>query len=192
MKVRIHHIVSVMPTKLDKIRQETQKVANLQLLTQQITEGWPDSIKQTNCSIRPYWSVRHDIAIDDGVLLVGSRILIPTTLRQDILRQIHNGHQGMEKCKLRVYWPGIYRDIENIVQECQSCQKYQRSQPREPMINMEVPPRTWRTLGADLFHHDKTWYLIFSDYCSKFPFIRILDDLTANTVTKLNRVLFQK
>ena len=91
MKVRIHHIVSVMPTKLDKIRQETKKDANLQLLTQQITEGWPDSIKQRNCSIRPYWSVRHDIAIEDGVLLVGSRILIPTTLRQDILRQIHNG-----------------------------------------------------------------------------------------------------
>ena len=58
------------------------------------------------------------------------------------------------------------------------------------MINMEVPPRLWHTLGADLFHHDKTWYLIFSDYYSKFPFIHKLDDLTANTVTKLTQVLY--
>ena len=153
-----HMIVSVTPTKLDKIREETRKDANLQLLTQQITEGWPDNIKQTNRAIRPYWSVRHDIAIEDGVLLVGSRILIPATLRQDILQQIHNGHQGVGKCKLRakssVYWPGIYHDIENIVDECQACQKFQRSQQREPMISMEVPPRPWPTLGTDLFHHD--------------------------------------
>jgi transposase InsO family protein len=55
---------------------------------------------------------------------------------------------------------------------------------------MEVPPRPWHTLGADLFHHDKVWYLIIADYYSKFPFIRKLDNLTASTITRVSRVLF--
>ena len=194
MKVRIHHVVSVTPTKLELIRQETATDMTLQLLKQQVTDGWPDSIKKIQCSIRPYWSVRDDVAIEDGTVLVGSRIVIPNSLRQNILQQIHSGHQGIDKCKLRakscVYWPGIYKDIDNMVTNCHACQKYQRSQQREPMISMEVPPRPWHTLGADLFHHDKVWYLIIADYYSKFPFIRKLDNLTASTITRVSRVLF--
>ncbi|XP_038077275.1 uncharacterized protein K02A2.6-like [Patiria miniata] len=111
-----------------------------------------------------------------------------------ILQQIHSDHQGMEKCKLRmkstVYWPGVYKDIRNIVTACQPCQKYQRSQQRELMMVTEVPPRPWHTLGTDLFFHDKTWYLIIADYYSKFPFICKLDNLTVSTITRVLRVLF--
>uniref|UniRef100_A0ABM0M1F2 Uncharacterized protein K02A2.6-like n=1 Tax=Saccoglossus kowalevskii TaxID=10224 RepID=A0ABM0M1F2_SACKO len=158
------------------------------------SKGWPDSIKKVLSVLRPYWSVRDDISIEDGTVLTGSRILIPTALRDDILQQIHKGHLGMEKCKLRakssVYWPGIYKDIDNLVANCTSCQKFHNLQQKEPIIPTEAPPSPWHTVGADLFYTNNTWYLIIANYYSKFPFIRKLENLRASTIIRLTKVLF--
>ena len=39
--------------------------------------------------------------MSDGLLLKGSRLVIPVTLRADTLDRIHAGHQGITKCKER-------------------------------------------------------------------------------------------
>ena len=63
--------------------------------------------------------MRDDISVEDGILLLGSRVIVPESLRGNILQQIHEGHLGIEKCKLRakscVYWPNIYREIETLI-----------------------------------------------------------------------------
>ena len=47
-------------------------------------------------------------------------------MRTDVLNQIHEGHMGVSKCRLRawtsVYWLGIYGEIEDIVGQCEICQ----------------------------------------------------------------------
>ena len=41
---------------------------------------------------------------------------------------LHTGHLGMVKMKGRaretVFWPGITKEIEDIVYNCESCQRY--------------------------------------------------------------------
>ena len=45
---------------------------------------------------------------------------------------------GIEKTKLRarksMFWPGVNREIEDMVKLCNICTKNQRKQEREPMI----------------------------------------------------------
>jgi len=48
-----------------------------------------------------YREVRGDLSVVDGMLLKQNRIVIPQSLRQDMLSRIHGGHLGMEKCKRR-------------------------------------------------------------------------------------------
>jgi hypothetical protein len=112
MQVKIHHLVEFSPVELQQIKEETAKDGTLQILSEQVLQGWPDSIKKTQQVIKPYWNNRDDISIQEGVLLLGSRIIVPKSLWQKIMQEIHSGHQGMQKCKLRakscVYWPGIY------------------------------------------------------------------------------------
>lgn len=64
-----------------------------------------------------------------ALLLRGNRIVIPHSLRQVILQRIHEGQLGIEKCKRRardtVYWPGINKDIENMIGKCETCKKFQ-------------------------------------------------------------------
>ena len=131
---------------------------------------------------------------EDGIVLLGSRVIVPESLRGNILQQIHERHFGIKKCKLRakscVYWPNMYREIETLISSCNVCQKYQNSQQKEPMIPSEIPSRPWQTVTADLFHTQQSWFLIVVDYYSKSPFVRKFHNLTARAVVDETKMLF--
>ena len=50
--------------------------------------------------LKPYWPLRDDISVEDGLILLGSRVIVPESLRGNIFQQIHGGHFGIEKWKL--------------------------------------------------------------------------------------------
>ena len=98
------------------------------------------------------------------------------------------------KCKLRakdaVYWPGIYKDIEEMVQTCGPCREFSNAQAKCPMIEVEIPPYPWHTLGADLFQVDGKWYLLVTDCFSKVPFVRPLPNTGAlPTIRALKNIM---
>lgn len=69
------------------------------------------------------WSrVAQERSVVDGLLLRGNRIVIPQSLRQDILRNIHAGHLGIVECRERarqgVWWPGLSKQLEELVKNC--------------------------------------------------------------------------
>ena len=41
------------------------------------------------------------MSIVDGLLMAGSRIIIPSLSQKQVLQEIHQGHQGVTKCLLR-------------------------------------------------------------------------------------------
>ena len=73
------------------------------------------------------------------------RIIIPQVLQGDILAKLHASHQGAEKTKLRartsVFWKDLSKDIEYMTKSCKVCQELRPNQPREPLLQTEVPPR---------------------------------------------------
>ena len=42
-----------------------------------------------------------EITVNNGLLLKGNRIIIPSVLHLDILDKLHSGHQGISKCRER-------------------------------------------------------------------------------------------
>ena len=196
LEVRIHEMVNVKPIRMTELQKDTAEDDELKELKAQITRGWPKYIKSVPTIIRAYWPVRDDIYTLDGLIMLGQRIIIPRNHRKIVLQQIHTGHLGIEKCKLRaksaVWWPGIYPDIEQTVQACTACQVHQNSQRREPMISSDIPPRPWHTIGGDLFHFGGRWYLLLSDYYSKFPFIRQLRNQTSHAVITAMSEIFSE
>ena len=59
-----------------------------------------------------------ELSVLDGVIFYGNRILIPGSLRQEVLVILHKAHQGVEgmyhAAQHSVMWPGLYRDLEGI------------------------------------------------------------------------------
>ena len=58
------------------------------------------------------------------------------------------------------------------------------------MIPTEIPSRPWKTLSADLFYVQQSWFLIVVDYYSKFPFVKKLQNLTSGAVVNEMKMLF--
>ena len=62
------------------------------------------------------------MTVQNGLILKGTRIVIPKKMKLNILERLHTGHLGQEKCKRRaratVFWPGINKDIEKMVNQC--------------------------------------------------------------------------
>lgn len=55
----------------------------------------------------------------DGVLLQGTKIVIPVSMRSETLRFLGEGDLGIEKCERlareTLYWPNIHNDTEATV-----------------------------------------------------------------------------
>ena len=64
----------------------------------QILQKWMRQIKGEKMRKPMSYS---DLSVKDGLIMKGKRIVIPETLQQEVLEQLHKGHQGMVKCEER-------------------------------------------------------------------------------------------
>ena len=140
---------------LDQICEEMRKDPTLKLLMHYISNGWPCEWRQLSQELHDYWNYWEDMSIEDGITTKGCKILIPSTLQRKALQQIHEGHQGVEKCMLKaresVFWPAISDDICKAVERCGTCQSSSRA--AKPIGNIsKVLPHPWHTLGTNLFY----------------------------------------
>ena len=89
-----------------------------------------------------------------------------------MLKRIHEGHMGIEKCKRRarqtIYWPHINNQIEQLVGNCEECRKLLPSKPAEPLLNHPLPERPWQQVGSDLFHFGNSTYVCEGYYKTKW------------------------
>ncbi|XP_061129807.1 uncharacterized protein K02A2.6-like [Syngnathus typhle] len=165
---------------LQKIVQETAKDPLLQKVSHHLQNGWSRGV----CP--GFYPVRADLCVADGLLLRQNRIVIPQSMRQDMLQRIHEGHLGVEKCKRRareaVYWPGINKDIEEMTQQCETCLKHHYKQTKEPMLIVDPPTAPWQKVGTDLFHLHGKDYLLVIDYYSNYPEVAQLSSTSAQSV----------
>ncbi len=144
--------------------------------------GWPDSIKKVPKELKPYWSIRDELTIEDNILFKSNRVIIPQAMRKYVLEKVHLSHQGIEKtthlAKDVVYGPGLLKQIEHIVQTCPTCLKFQSKQQKEPMISHPKPDRPWQIIGSDIFELNGKKYLLLVDYYSGYFEV---DELTTTT-----------
>ena len=199
MNVQVHDIYPQFSNSiLQRIKEQTASDPELNALKEVIHSGWPSTIQQVPVPLKPYWSFRDELAVEDGIAMKSHRIIIPAILQKDILTKLHAAHQGTEKTKLRartsVYWRGLNKDIDEITKTCSTCQELHPSQQREPLIPTEVPPRAWHTIGTDLFTLEGSEYLVLADYYSKYPFVRQIPRGQSNShrVVKMLRQIFSE
>lgn len=179
--------------KFKEIQANQKNDATCQFLTQFSTEGWPAK-KALDQECRAYWQHRSDIVVEDGLLMRGSRIIIPKAMRNQVLDSIHQGHQGIVKCRARaresVWWPGLSKQIE-LVKGCTQCIQ-ETINCREPLIPTPFPERPWQQGGIDLFYLKHKWYLLVTDYYSRYPEVAPLASLSAVSVVDHMKSIFAR
>lgn len=188
------HSINVGESKKKKFVEETIKDDSLSLLKTVLENGWPTQKSTLPEKIKYFWKMKNNLLLDEGIIFLNERILVPVSMRQEILDTLHKSHQGIEKTKNRarslIYWPGIDQDIENIIGRCQVCQKYRSSNVKEPYLPHEVPNLPFDKIGMDILEIGKELYLVVNDYFSKYiEIIPIKNKKTSEIITKL-KLLF--
>ena len=161
-----------------------------------VLKGWPEQKTDLPSSVCEYWNVRDEISVHEGLLFRGSRVIVPKTLRSDMIKQIHSGHFGIEACVRRardiLYWPGMQSDIRQAVKQCKICNEHKPEQARQPMISHPVPDRPWSTISADLFTLDGRSYLIVVDHYSDFWEVDELEETTSKDIIRKLMIHFSR
>ena len=177
-----------------EIQQASSTNNHPQQLKGNIITGWQDSRDDLHVDLQPYWSYRDELAVIDGIILKGKCIIIPNSLKEQVLNQLHTNHMGIQKTKLLahecVYWPNINADIKKYIKQCVTCLQFQQTQPQERMIHHDTPLLPWEVVGADVFHYNNKNYLCIVDYNSKFPIVKRLDGLPADNPTNAVKTIF--
>ncbi len=175
------------PINIEAVKLATAQDSSMSLLKEAIYNGWPSYRKQCPIEIREYWNFRCDLVLEDGAILKGDRVVIPDSMRKQVLDTLHMGHQGETKCLLMarqsVFWPGITEEIRQSVKNCTVCNKYLPAPPKLPAMQPDLPTRPWEKLGTDIFEFSGSKYLMIVDYFSRFPVIRRLGNMTASTIS---------
>ncbi|KAK2713574.1 hypothetical protein QYM36_009452 [Artemia franciscana] len=145
-KVFVHTLFTNVPMSYSRllcIKSSTESDPDLSSLTSTVITGWPETRSSCSEKIQKYWNTRHELSIANGVVLKGDKIVIPATMRREILQQLHRSHMGMEETKQRersiVYWPGINKNIEEMINQFITCGRLQMQPQKHPLINMELP-----------------------------------------------------
>jgi hypothetical protein len=165
-------------------QKETLLDDDLQTMIGYVANGWPptSSVKE---SLRFYYSLKDGIFVHDGLLFKDNCVIVPNSLRRDMLEKVHYNHLGVNKCKARarecIFWPGMSKQIEDMVTNCNTCLQFQVSNRKEPLMPKEIPCAPFEVVGTDLFHFQNSNFLIVIDYFSKFVEFFKLSDLSSET-----------
>ena len=151
----------------------TIKDTMLQQLKSYILTSFPTSINELPTELQPYWQYRNELSVVDEVILVGSRVLIPTPLRSDVCKVLHSAHQGTTamcaRAKSAVFWPGITASINRTREQCSTCWRIAPSQPHLPPVDPVVPSYPFQAIATDYCDFEGSHYLITVDRFSNWP-----------------------
>ena len=185
-ELEVNVVLPVSDDKLQELKDATQKDEVLRKLRNFVEFGWPDHLKDVDQSVASYWDFKEYICVSDDLLFKGDRLIVPESMRAEMLKAIHQGHFGSEACKRRarevLFWPKMSQDIEAEVKTCEICNAHKKHQQKEPLHPHTVPQRPWSKVGADLFEVDGRNYLLLVDYYSGFFELDYLSDTTSKSV----------
>ena len=159
---------------LDKLLYHCSQDKDYTKLTAMVQNGFPNTRQNTPPALKTYWSLANDgqLSTQNNIVLRNQALVIPKSLRTQVLRILHSAHQGcsgmIARATQSVYWPGYQKDIQNFRLNCKSCTERAPSQPREPLILTACPSRPFEQIVSDFFQIGSHHYLIIADRFSGF------------------------
>ena len=129
------------PVTARQIQKDTIRDPLMPRIQTWILQGWPASLESLKgesyyAEAQTFCNKRTELSVQDGCLLWGNHVVVPTKCRHTITKLLHEGHQGI--CKMKalarsyLWWPGIDNQLETVVKGCNICQELGKSPTRAP------------------------------------------------------------
>ena len=176
--------------RLQEVKIATDNDQDLQTLIGLIVNGWPEFKDKVPNSALPYFDMRDELSVIDGVIVKGEAVLIPKALRNEMKTRLHSSHLGYDSMIRRargmIFWPGIASEIKQLAQNCEICQEAKPRNSRETLKQHDDGQNAWNKIGLDIFEIQGRNYLVAVDYYSNFIEV---DNLTNMKSTQVIAIL---
>ena len=192
---------AISPKELKDVATKCEEYSKLKDM---ITQNWPNK-----CSDEPdmkiFYRCHDELSVVNNLIMKGShRIVVPRDLRQQILNLAHEQHQGIVQTKQRLrelyWWPGMDRDVEDLVKSCVACQEcdksaYTRPGPLQPI---PLPLNSWKKVGIDilgpfeLVNGTYRYAITVVDLYSKWPEVMFTSKTTTEIIITFLKTLFSR
>ena len=180
------------PVTAHQIEHWTRRDPSLVPVLHALQQGWSE---ESGPELAPFYSRRNELSLWNGCILWGSRVVIPQQGRKAVLEELHMGHMGMSKMKglarMYLWWPGMDKAIEQMVQACEKCQLVQAMPPAAPLQPWSWPSRPWSRLHLDFAGPvEGKMLLILIDAYSKWIEVFVTSSSTSSIVIEELRSTF--
>ena len=104
LESQVHMVLNNLPISdemLITFQIKTSKDQALQKVKNIARNGWPDTKAGLPQDVTTFFHFRDEISEANGILMIGEQVIVPSKLRKDMKRGVHEGHLGIEKCKNR-------------------------------------------------------------------------------------------
>jgi len=135
---------------------------------------------------------------NDGLVLKQNKIVIPKGLQNKVVKLAHTGHQGIEKTKTllrsKVWFPNMNKMATEETSTCIPCQVATPKTNNDPISSTELPLGPWEKLDLDFggpFPNGKYTLVIIDEY-SRYPLVRVINNLKTETVTHELKKMFME
>ena len=95
-------------------------------------------------NLKPYHERRNELSVEEGCVMWGQRVVVPSQGRNIMLEELHMGHPGL--CKMKalarsiMWWPKIDTDLELRVKSCNECLLNRKKPAEAPLqLSMGIP-----------------------------------------------------
>ena len=186
--------LSMAPEMKLEFQKETSLDPGLKAVMDYWQNGWPEDKHKVLPEAQAYWKLKEDLFVEDNLVIKEEKVLVPVSLRGNVLKKLHLAHLGIKKTKSRarqvLYWPGIDNEIENMIKECRICERNSPSNYKEKLIPHEVPDRRFQKVSNDICDFQGNSYLILVDNMSKWLEIKKLANKSSKAVIEAWREIF--
>lgn len=169
------NLSSTFPLDYALIAKESSTDSCLAEVIKFVENDWPENLQG---SFKDFASLRTDLEVVQNCLLYQDRVVIPTSLKNGILKLLHANHIGITKMKhlarQTVFWPGLSTDIEHFVKSCEACIKMGIVPAKPPHSKWIPTTRPFSRIHADFFYFEGKTFLLVVDSHSKWVEIEVM------------------
>ena len=188
--------LAVPRAQLQRIKEVSARDPVMTALRDTIRMGWPPTKSAAPELIGPYFDIRDELIVQDDLVFKGQQIVIPATMRKEMMSVAHASHIGIEGCIRRaresMYWPRMSSEMKEFIAKCDICMAHRATPAKEPIIQHEFAARPWAKVGADLCDIAGRIVLVVSDYYSSFIEVEHLTRATTGTVGRALKIMFAR
>ncbi|UYV83454.1 hypothetical protein LAZ67_23001089, partial [Cordylochernes scorpioides] len=171
-------------------------------LKEQLAKPWSNN---EYSRLNKYFRLRNDLSVQENLILnEKGKILVPVSLRNELLSFAHKAHQGIVRTKQRLresyWWPGMNKDVEDLVTKWWVCKNHDKriKSIRVPITPVERPANPWTKLGLDIvgpFIDTEIGFrfaITLIEYTSKWPEVFCTNKTTSKVIIKFLEDVFSR